>query len=74
VPTFTETLTRLTTLANAGAIDTARLQADLFISPENDDVGVLEFHQLDRMRDAGRRAVIAALEAAPPSVLARLVG
>jgi hypothetical protein len=37
-------------------------------------VGILEFHQFDRMRDAGRRATVEALEAAPPEVLARLAG
>jgi EmrB/QacA subfamily drug resistance transporter len=74
VPTFAETLTRLITIASVDSKDAARLHADLLITPGNDDVGVLEFHQLDRMRDAGRRAALAALEQAPSDVLARLAG
>lgn len=38
-----------------GSVDTAeaaRTHADLVITPQNDGVGMLEFHQLDRMRDA----------------------
>jgi NTE family protein len=71
LPSFTETLTRLVMI---GSVDTrqAGRRADLLITPENEGVGILEFHQLDRMRDAGRRATVEALEQAPPEVLARL--
>ena len=39
--------------------------ASLVITPESDGVGMLEWHQLDRMREAGRRAAVEALERAP---------
>ena len=74
VPTFAETLTRLITIASVDSKEAARLHADLLIVPGNDDVGVLEFHQLDRMRDAGRRAALAALDDASPELLSRLAG
>jgi NTE family protein len=74
VPTFAETLTRLITIASVDSKNAAQVHADLLVTPGNDDVGVLEFHQLDRMRDAGRRAAQAALEQAPPDLLARLAG
>jgi NTE family protein len=74
VPSFAETLTRLITIAGLDSKQAARTHADLLIVPGNDDVGVLEFHQLDRMRDAGRRAAAAALERASPELLSRLAG
>jgi hypothetical protein len=45
-----------------------RRHASLLITPDNDGVGQLEFHQLDRSRDAGRRAALIALEEAPASL------
>jgi hypothetical protein len=39
------------------------------ISPQHDTVGALEFHMLDSLRDAGRRAAIEALENAPARIL-----
>lgn len=41
----------------------------MVITPQNDGVGMLEFHQLDRMRNAGRRAAREALERAPVALL-----
>ena len=61
-PQLTETLYRLILL---GAEDTAAVagrHATLVITPDSTDVGMLEFHMLDRMREAGRRAAAAALE------------
>lgn len=72
LPSFTETLTRLVMIGSADTQEAGRRHADLVIMPPNDGVGILEFHQLDRMRDAGRRAAIEALESAPPELLARL--
>jgi NTE family protein len=48
-------------------IDTAEQasRADLVISPEREFVNWTDFHMLDRMRDAGRRAALEALEDAP---------
>lgn len=73
LPSFTETLTRLVMIGSADTRESGR-RADLLITPANEGVGILEFHQFDRMRDAGRRATVEALEAAPPEVLARLAG
>jgi predicted acylesterase/phospholipase RssA len=56
LPTFAETLTRALTLGSVDTAEAARTHAALVITPPNDGVGILEFHQLDRMREAGRRA------------------
>jgi NTE family protein len=69
LPGFTETLTRALLLGSVDTAEAARTHADLVITPANDGVGMLEFHQLDRMREAGRRAAQAALEEAPETVL-----
>jgi predicted acylesterase/phospholipase RssA/CRP-like cAMP-binding protein len=74
LPSFTETLTRLVMIGSVDTREAGRQYADLLITPPNDGVGILEFHQLDRMRDAGRRAAVEALESAPPELLARLAG
>ena len=58
-----ETLTRALLLGSADIDRLARAHADLVIAPADDGVGMLEFHQLDRVRLAGRRAAVAALEA-----------
>ena len=57
-----------------GSVDTteaARRHADLVILPEEDGVGLFEFHMLDSMREAGRRAARHALAAAPSSLFER---
>jgi predicted acylesterase/phospholipase RssA len=57
-----------------GSVDTAeaaRRHADLVILPEDDGVGLFEFHMIDTMREAGRRAARRALSSAPSSVFAR---
>ncbi len=74
LPTITESLTRLVMIGSQDTDEAARRHADLVISPVNDGVGLLEFHQLDQMIDAGRRATAEALEQAPADVLSRLVG
>jgi len=58
-----ETLTRAMLLGSADIDRLARAHADLVIAPPDDGVGMLEFHQLDRVRLAGRRAAVSALEA-----------
>ncbi len=58
-----ETLTRALLLGSADVDRLARAHADLVIAPADEGVGMLEFHQLDRVRLAGRRAAIGALEA-----------
>ncbi len=68
LPGLTEALTRALMLGSVDTAEAARLHADLLITPPNDGVGMLEFHQLDRMRASGRRAALAALERAPGSL------
>lgn len=60
---FGETLTRALLLGSADTDALARAHADLMIVPPDDGVGMFEFHQLDRVRLAGRRAAVRALEA-----------
>jgi NTE family protein len=52
-------------LASSKTSPAARRHADLVIAPRTDGVGLLEFHQLDRARAAGRAAAREALESAP---------
>lgn len=63
--TLPETLYRLVLLQTEDTLAAARRHAQLLILPEQDGVGRLEFHQLDRMREQGRRAAARALETAP---------
>jgi NTE family protein len=65
LPGFTEALTRALTLGSVDTAEAGRMHASLVITPPSDGVGMLEFHQLDRMRAAGRQAALEALEQAP---------
>ena len=65
MPSIVETLTRTVQLASADALLRGRAEADLVISTADESVGRLEFHAIDVMRDAGRRAALQALESAP---------
>jgi hypothetical protein len=60
-----DTLVRVMLLGRADAGELAREHADLIITPDHEHIGQREFHMLDRMRDAGRRAALTALESAP---------
>jgi predicted acylesterase/phospholipase RssA len=54
-----------------GSVDTAeaaRRHADLVILPEDDGVGLFEFHMIDAMREVGRHAARRALASAPVSL------
>jgi predicted acylesterase/phospholipase RssA len=64
-PSLGETLTRVLLLASENTSETARRHADLIIKPRAGGVGLLEFHQLDEARQAGRVAVREALAQAP---------
>ncbi len=64
-PGLGETIARVLLLASSKTSDAARRHADLVINPRTDGVGLLEFHQLDRAREAGREAARAALAQAP---------
>jgi EmrB/QacA subfamily drug resistance transporter len=61
-PAIPETLYRLILLGAQDTVAAARTHAAVVITPDNTDVGMLEFHMLDRMREAGRRATEEALE------------
>jgi EmrB/QacA subfamily drug resistance transporter len=63
-----ETLVRTLTLGSADTSAAAQRHADLVIEPGDIGAGFLEFHQLDRLRDEGRRAAIDALSRAPAAV------
>jgi Cyclic nucleotide-binding domain len=68
IPSLGETLTRVLLLGSANTSDAARRHADLVIKPRAEGVGLLEFHQLDAAREAGRAAAREALETAPASL------
>jgi NTE family protein len=69
-PGLGETLTRVLLLASSNTSDAAQRHAALTVKPRNEGVGLLEFHQLDRARESGRRAAAEALERAPASLFA----
>lgn len=73
VPALGETLLRTMMIGSAGAAEKARAAGAHVITPPTLGVGLLEFHQLDRMVVAGRHAARALLESTggnlrPPAV------
>jgi NTE family protein len=68
LPGLSEALTRALLLGSVDTAEAARVHASLVITPDSDGVGMLEWHQLDRMREAGRRAALEALERAPETL------
>jgi NTE family protein len=69
-PSLGETLTRVLLLGSANTSEAAARHADLVIKPRAEGVGLLEFHQIDAAREAGRAAARQALEQAPPELFA----
>ena len=65
LPTIGESLLRLVLLGSADTQAAARRHADLLITPGDEGVGMLEWHMLDRMAEAGRQATREALAQAP---------
>ncbi|HET9499176.1 MAG TPA: MFS transporter [Marmoricola sp.] len=63
VPALGETLLRTMMIGSGGATERARACGAYVISPPSMGVGMLEFHQMDRMVEAGRVAARALLEA-----------
>ena len=61
VPNVVDTLMRTMTIGSAMATSTVLAQADLAILPDPGSIGFLEWHQIDRAREAGRIATRAAL-------------
>jgi predicted acylesterase/phospholipase RssA len=60
-----DTLARAMLLGTTDTEEVGRRHSDLYVAPDHEHVGQLEFHMIDRMRLAGRRAALAALEDAP---------
>jgi predicted acylesterase/phospholipase RssA len=69
-PSLGETLTRVLLLGSENTTEAARRHADILIMPRVEGVGLLEFHQLDTAREAGRVAAREALERAPAGLFA----
>ncbi len=69
-PSLGETLTRVLLLGSQNTSQAARCHANLVIKPRAEGVGLLEFHQLDTAREAGRAAAREALERAPAGLFA----
>jgi NTE family protein len=65
LPSLPETMARIALLSSANTEESARRHADLAIAVRVPGVGLLEFHQIDQAREAGRRAALTALEDAP---------
>ncbi|MCF6378261.1 DHA2 family efflux MFS transporter permease subunit [Nocardioides KLBMP 9356] len=64
VPALGETLLRTMMIGSGGAVATARARGAWVVTPPTRGVGLLEFHQLDRMIEAGRSAARTLLEQA----------
>jgi predicted acylesterase/phospholipase RssA len=69
-PKLGETLTRALLLGSENTSEATRRRADLVIRPQAGGVGLLEFHQLDAAREAGRVAARKALERASAGLFA----
>ena len=63
VPALGETLMRTLFIGSGGATEAALDAGAVVVTPSTMGVGLLEFHQLDRMVESGRAAARAALEA-----------
>jgi predicted acylesterase/phospholipase RssA len=68
-PSLGETLARVLLIGSTNTSENARRHADWTITPRSDGVGLLEFHQLDQAREAGRTAAREALEDVPEGLL-----
>ena len=55
-PSVLETISRSLVLGSVDTEQAAREHADVVIQPVEPDVGMLEWHQLDRVRERGRQA------------------
>lgn len=64
VPALGETLMRTMMIGSGGAVEAARSRGAWVLSPSSMGVGLLEFHQLDRMVESGRAAARMLLERA----------
>ena len=58
-----DTIVRAITLGSVDTNEAAARHADLVIRPDSGGAGIFEFHQIDPLREAGRRAAREALQA-----------
>lgn len=65
LPSLGETLMRTVLFGSADTRAAAQRHADLVITPAGEGIGLLEFHQIDRAIESGRRAAHEALDGAP---------
>ena len=72
-PALGETLLRTMMIGSAGAVAAARETGAFVVTPATMGVGLLEFHQFDRMVRAGRLAARALLEQAGPDLGGRVL-
>jgi predicted acylesterase/phospholipase RssA len=62
IPALGETLMRSLFIGSGGAVKDARAAGAIIVTPSSMGVGLLEFHQLDRMVESGRQAGRALVE------------
>ena len=72
VPALGETLLRTMMIGSGGAVAAAQAEGAWVVTPPTLGVGLLEFHQFDRMVAAGRAAARALLEEAGGDLVGRL--
>lgn len=63
IPALGETLMRTIFIGSGGAAEAARNAGAVVVTPSTMGVGLLEFHQIDRMIESGRAAARAVLDA-----------
>jgi NTE family protein len=74
LPSLPETMARIALLSSANTDESARRHADMTIAVRVSGVGLLEFHQIDAARAAGRLAAQAALADGAPAWLGAHAG
>lgn len=72
LPRLGETLLQTLAVGSNDTVTAARRHADVVITPAVDGVGLLDWHRLGQMRDAGRHAVRHLLERDPAALRACL--
>jgi predicted acylesterase/phospholipase RssA len=70
-PSLGETLLRTMLIGGSLNLEEARRRAAIVVTPDTRGIGLLEFHQLDRAREAGRAAGLAVVAALPEVLVGR---
>jgi NTE family protein len=63
IPRLAETIVRTVLVGSADTVASARLHADMVISPASDGIGLMDWEALSHVRELGRAAARQALEA-----------